>query len=257
MVYLKKIERRLIARFLGIKDLSKLYKTTLICGDPKRIFKFTQFMEESEKLGEIREKLLYSGTYKGVPLTVVATGMGAPNVALVTEVLARLGVKTIIRVGTCGALQKNIEIGDFVIPTGAIRGDGVSKEYVSRDFPAVADFGVVHALVKASKEIGEKPHLGVIWSHDALFTETRDRISELERIGVKAVEMECSALFVLGLLKGVRTGAILAVDGNLPKGKQFHAYLTESSRRAFDKRIETEIKIALEAATTLSEVMGE
>ena len=232
---------------LGIEDPSSLGKYAIIPGAPKRVEKIIKYLKDVEKIGEVREHVTYVGYRDDVKVTVVSSGLGTPNAALTIEGLALAGVETVIRVGTTGAIQENINFGDLVIPTAAIRGDGVTREYVPYKFPAVADIDVVNALWKTAKKYNINVHRGIVWTHDALFMESKNRVEFWRSTGAISTEMECSAVFTVGKLRGLKAGAILAVDGNLIKKKQFGA----TGSKVLAEAIEKEIQIALDAAVEL------
>ncbi len=158
------------------------------------------------------------------------------------------GARTFIRVGTCGALQEDIEIGDLIIPFAACRSEGTSQRYVPLVFPAAAHPDVFNALRKTAPHA----HTGVVWTDDSFYISDAEYWNSL---GILAVEMECSALFTVSLLKKVRTGAILAVDGNVVRGtckreRKTMAHTEEIPEKA-KIGIEKEIEVALEAVTLL------
>ena len=232
---------------LGIKAPGELGKYAIIPGAPKRVEKIIKYLKEVEKLGEVREHVTYVGYRDNVKITVVSSGLGTPNATLTVESLFLAGVETVIRVGTTGAIQEYINFGDLIIPTAAIRGDGVTREYVPYRFPAVADIDVVNALWDAAKKYDVRAHRGIVWTHDSLFMESKKRVDFWSSTGAISTEMECSAVFTVSKLRGLKAGAILAVDGNLIKRKQFGAAGSE----ILSKAIENEIKIALDAIVAL------
>jgi len=233
---------------IGISSPEDVGKFALVPGDPKRVEKIIQNLNDVTKLGEVREHVAYTGYYNGIKITVVSSGMGTPNAALTVEGLHIAGVKVIIRVGTTGALQKEINIGDLIIPIAAIRGDGATREYVPYKYPAVADIDVVNALYGASKKYNISVHRGIVWTHDALFMESRKRAEFWSKTGALGTEMECSAIFTVARLRGIKAGAILAVDGNLMRGEQFSGHGSEK----LNESINAEIKIALDAVVSLA-----
>jgi len=133
------------------------------------------------------------------------------------EELIRIGAKNIIRIGTCGAIQDFLEPGHMIIATGAVRGEHTSEEFISMEYPAVADYRVVRALVDACEKLGLPYHLGIIRTHDAFYLESpwalgdfRLRLKPWVDMGVLALENESSTLFTLCSMQGIRAGTILA-----------------------------------------------
>jgi uridine phosphorylase len=133
-------------------------------GDPGRCHLIAEHFENPQLIAQSREYVTYTGKYKGLTVSVTSTGMGCPSAAIALEELIMSGAKYLVRLGTTGALQKNINLGDIIIPTSAVRLEG---EYIPIEFPAVADIDIVDALVRATQEKNQKPHIGIIMSHDA------------------------------------------------------------------------------------------
>lgn len=200
-----------------------------LVGDPGRIALVVERLEGAKEVANNRGLPVWNGTYKGVPLTVAATGMGCPSAAIVVEELANVGARAFVRIGTCGGLREEIQAGDLVIPTAAIRAEGTTKEYVGPEFPALADAGIVTALEDAAREANVRCWKGVNRTHDAFY----EPVENLLRWGalygdermtkwpppLVSSEMECSAIFVIALLRGLRAGAVLAVNTVEPLGK--------------------------------------
>jgi len=194
--------------------------TVLIPGDPGRVKVFAGMMDEAHKVAEKREYITYTGTKGGVPISCTSTGLGCPPTAIGVEELIRIGAKNIIRIGTCGALQPFLKPGHMIIATGAVRGEHTSEEFISMEYPAVADYRVVRALVDACEQLKIPYHLGIIRTHDAYYMESPQAIGDyMSRIqpwidmGVLALENESSSIFVISSMHGIRAGTILS-SGN-------------------------------------------
>jgi len=171
---------------------------------------------------------------------VTSTGIGSPSAAIAVEELARVGVDTFIRVGSCGAIQPGMDVGDLVITTGAVRQEGTSDEYVREDYPAAADDGeVVSALVAAAERLGYDYHTGVTMSADSFYAGqgrpgfegfeaagSDELVAELQDANVKNIEMEASAILTIANVYGLRAGAICSVYANRVTGE----FRTEGSR---------------------------
>ncbi|MDO9530287.1 MAG: hypothetical protein Q7J27_14175, partial [Syntrophales bacterium] len=158
-----------------------------------------------------------------------------------------------IRVGTCGALSSQINPGDIIIVTGAVRGDGASKEYIPIEYPAVADYRVVAALRNRAKKEDTDYKLGIIRTHDAFYMESpfafgdyKKRVAIWAEAGVLAIENESSTLFVIGSLRKVQVGTILVAAGNLITGKK-------GTKDELQKSIDKAITIATGALVDLQE----
>jgi uridine phosphorylase len=185
-----------------------------------------------------REYRIVTGESDGVPMSAASTGIGAPSTAILLEELAKLGVHTLMRVGNSGGLSPRLDLGDLVISTGAVRDDGTSRSYVIPEYPAVADYRVVSALVDAARESGARWHAGITWSLDAFYARNavatpggglgsmsfggywtgaqEERIRDLRSAGVLNCEMEAGVLLTLAGLFGLRAGAVCVVSDRTP-----------------------------------------
>ncbi|MFB6133793.1 MAG: nucleoside phosphorylase, partial [Halanaeroarchaeum sp.] len=173
-----------------------------------------------------------TGRYDGVDLSVTSTGIGSPSAAIAVEELARVGVETFIRVGSTGAIQPGMEVGDLVITSAAVRQEGTSSEYVREDYPAAADGEVVSALIAAAERLGYDYHVGITMSADGFYAGqgrpgfegfkaagSEDLIETLREANVKNVEMEASAILTLANVYGLRAGAVCTVYANRVTGE--------------------------------------
>lgn len=197
----------------------------ILPGDPGRCEKIAQYFDHPAHIATNREYVTYTGTLKGVKVSVTSTGIGGPSAAIALEELVHCGAHTFIRVGTSGGMQENILGGDVVIATGAIRLDGASKEYAPIEFPAVANFDVVQALRESAKELDIPSHTGVVQCKDSFYgqhaPDSMPIASELNakweawiRAGALTSEMESATLFVVGSTRRVRVGSVLLVVAN-------------------------------------------
>lgn len=200
-------------------------------GDPKRCAKIAKYFDNPVLVADNREYVTYTGYLDGVKVSVTSTGIGGPSASIAMEELVKAGADTFIRVGTCGGMQLEVESGDLVIASGAIRMEGTSKEYAPIEFPAVADIGIVNALTAAAKELGKKAHVGVVQCKDAFYgqhsPETMPVSYELlnkweawKRLGCLASEMESAALFIVASALKVRVGSVFLVVANQEREKE-------------------------------------
>ena len=132
----------------------------ILPGDPARLDRVAAQLESVRELAYNREFRSLTGTYKGVPVLAVSTGIGGSSAGICVEELHNIGVEAAIRIGSCGALQKGIALGDLILGCGAIRDDGASKAYVHPEYPAVADYQLLGLCVDAAKAIGCPYHVG-------------------------------------------------------------------------------------------------
>lgn len=189
----------------------------LLPGDPQRArFIAETFFDSPRLYTENRGLLGFSGTYKGVPVSVQTTGMGCPSLAIVTEELIRLGARTLVRVGTAGIISADINPGELIIATASVPADGTTRQYLHGvPYAPVADHAVVSALTSTAARGGKVAHTGLIQTEDAFYATTPEHVEELDRVGVLAIEMEASALFLLGKMRSVRTGCTLVASNHI------------------------------------------
>lgn len=230
----------------------ELADVALLPGDPGRVDRIAGQCSETELVAENREYRVVNARYGERELTICSTGIGAPSAAIAAEELAAVGVETLVRVGTCGALQRDIDIGDMVVATGAAKDEGTTSRYESPTVPAVADHEVLSALVETANERDETVRVGGVATDDAYYAETDEYIAAWEAAGLLAVEMEAAALFSLARRKGLRAGAICTVDGNLVAGTQKGATNEdEELPEAARNNVERAITLSLEATRRL------
>ncbi|ADJ15595.1 nucleoside phosphorylase [Halalkalicoccus jeotgali] len=215
--------------------------SVLLPGNPERVERITGFWDDAEEKGSHREYRTVTGRYDETPISVTSTGIGGPSAAIAVEELARVGADTFIRVGSCGAIQEGMAVGDLVITTGAVRQEGTSDEYVREDYPASADYEVVCALVAAAERLGYDYHTGITMSADSFYAGqgrpgfegfeaagSTALVEELRDANVKNIEMEASAILTIANVYGLRAGAICSVYANRVTGE----FRTEGEGRA-------------------------
>ena len=223
----------------------------LVPGNPDRVDRIAGHCENAEPVAQNREYKLVNASYRGRDLTICSTGIGSPSAAIAAEELAAVGVETFIRVGTTGALQSDVEIGDTVVATGAAKDEGTTKRYESATVPAVPDYGTLSALVDAAETREAPVHVGPIATDDAYYAESPDYVEAWSEAGLLCVEMEAAALFTLARRKGLAAGAICTVDGNLVEGTQKGETDDDELPEKAKDNVTRAIEIALEATTAL------
>lgn len=233
----------------------------LLPGDPDRVEQIAALWDDAELVARKREYVTWTGTVGGVRISATSTGIGCPSTAIAVEELVRVGADTLIRVGTAGAMQEDIALGDVVIATGAIRDEGTTRHYLPIEYPAVADIDVTAALRSAAQNLSLPHHLGIAQTKDSFYgqhqpermpvsQELLRRWDAWIRAGAKASEMEAAALFVVGQVLRVRTGTICLAAGN---------QLTNSfyeDRDAYHAGVDTMIGCAIEAVKILAQQDG-
>ncbi|MDR9431972.1 MAG: nucleoside phosphorylase [Natronomonas sp.] len=232
-------------------ESGELADVALVPGDPGRVDRIADHCDDARTVAENREYKLVNATYEGRELSICSTGIGSPSAAIAVEELAAVGVETFIRVGTTGALQSEIEIGDMVVATGAAKDEGTTKRYEDETVPAVPDYGVLSALVDAAETRNAPVHVGPIATDDAFYAEIDEYVDGWSEAGLLCVEMEAAALFTLARRKGLAAGAICTVDGNLVEGTQKGETDAEELPEKARDNVGRAIRIALDAVTEL------
>jgi DeoD family purine-nucleoside phosphorylase len=215
----------------------------LLPGDPLRAKYIAEtFLDDRVERNHERGMLGYSGSFEGRPVSVQATGMGCPSAAIVVEELVQLGVKSLLRVGTCGGLQPDMSLGDLIVAVSAVPSDRTVEKLVGFE-PHVptADFGLVHGAVHAAKELGKPVRVGPIVSSDLFYNPDDGQYERWSSRGILAVEMEASVLFTLGALRKVRAGCLLTVSDVVVEG-EFVRISDEEMRAAVDQMTELALR---------------
>ena len=197
----------------------------ILPGDPGRVPAIAALFDDAKQIAYNREFNVWTGTLLGEKVTACSTGIGGPSASIAMEELHKCGADTFIRTGTCGGIDLNVQSGDVVVATGAIRYEHTSREYAPIEFPAVADFQVTNALVEATKKLGFPLHTGIVQCKDSfygqhdpaaspVYYELQQKWESWKRLGVLASEMESAALFVVAAALGCRCGSCFHVVWN-------------------------------------------
>lgn len=217
----------------------------LLCGDPSRADRVAKRFSRVRVREQHREYVTRTGTYEGVPLTVLGTGIGPDNIEIAVVELAQLRRElTLIRIGSCGSLQPGIRIGDLVITTGAVRLENTSTFFVHEGYPAVADFGVVNALVESCREQRLRHFTGITATAPGFYGAQARRVprfpprfpdlpKQLARMNVLNFEMEISSLYTLASVGGLRAGAVCAVYAQ----RNHNRFADERERAQAEERV--------------------
>jgi uridine phosphorylase len=230
-------------------DKKEIARYVFCPGDHVRAKKIADQFEKSRLVSDSRGYMVYSGFYQGVFMTSCGTGMGGPTVAIALEELAHMGTDTFIRVGSCGVFQSGQKPGDVIISSGCVRGGGTGNGYLPLTFPAVPNFNVLQQLVASAKELHLPVTVGVGVAHDLFYSPHSDneRSDLYKKAGLVSIEMESDTLFLAGMYRGWRTGAIFTSDGTPDKIKP------ESGEADFRKGEMNSILIALHAMRIIAE----
>jgi len=197
----------------------------ILPGDPGRCESIAALFDNAKHVAQNREYNIYTGTLLGEKVSVCSTGIGGPSASIAMEELHNIGADTFIRTGTCGGIDLNVQSGDIVVATGAIRFEHTSMEYAPIEYPAVANIDITLALRQASLAMGKTTHTGVVQCKDAFYGqhsphkmpvsyELLQKWEAWKRLGVKASEMESAALFVVADALKCRCGSCFHVIWN-------------------------------------------
>ncbi len=220
-------------------------KYVLLPGDPDRTDLIAKSWTESRFIANNREHRTWSGKIESTPVTCCSTGMGGGSTSIALEELAALGADTFIRVGSCGAINAEVDCGDLIICSGAMRQDGASSEYIDLSYPAVASYDVTAALVEACERLDIKYHVGISCSTATFYcgqarpgfggysqSSFLNKVDDLNRAGVLNFEMEAATIFTMCGLYGFRSGAVLAVIAHRLENKFKYTGIDNSVKAA-------------------------
>lgn len=229
----------------------------ILPGDPGRCAAIAAYFDNARYIGMNREYCVYTGYLNGVQVSVCSTGIGGPSASIAMEELHKIGADTFIRTGTCGGIHLDVQSGDVVVATGAIRFEHTSMEYAPIEYPAVANFDVTSALRTASLGLGYRTHTGIVQCKDSFYGqhdpnrmpvsyELLQKWEAWKRLGVKASEMESAALFVVADALGCRCGSCFHVVWNQEREKAgLDQKMSEDTSRS--------VRVAVEALKLLIE----
>ncbi len=208
----------------GIGDVARY---CLLPGDPKRVSKIADMWDSSHLVADYREHVTYTGKIGDMDISACSTGAGGGSTASALEDLAEIGCDTLIRVGTCGAIQKHIKPGDLIICSGAVRMEGTSDGYVTNSYPAVANYEVTLALIEAAEQLGYTYHVGIGYTASSFFcgqgrsgyngysqSFMKTLVQDMQAAGVLNFEMEAATVLTISSLYKLRAGAIFTVVAN-------------------------------------------
>ena len=215
---------------IGLKE-GDVGEYVILPGDPKRCEKIAKYFDDAKLVADRREFTTYTGYLNGVKVSVTSTGIGGPSASIAMEELVKVGAKYFIRVGTCGGMDLDVKSGDLVIATGAIRMEGTSKEYAPIEFPAVANYDIVTALINSAKKLDLPYHVGVVECKDSFYGqhspelmpvnyELQNKWNAWLKLGCLASEMESAALFIVASYLKVKVGSIFLVVANQEREKR-------------------------------------
>lgn len=224
--------------------------TVLMPGDPKRAKYIAEtYFENARLVNDVRGIQGYTGTYKGTPVSVMASGMGMPSMGIYSyELFAFYDVQNIIRIGSAGCIQPQMNLGDLVIGMGASTTSAFARQYhLGGDFSAICSYDILETMMQcaAQLQLREKTYVGNLLSSDAFYGETPEMIQKWSDMGVLAIEMEAAALYMNAAKLGKKALAMCTVSDHLLKHENLSS---EQREKGFDEMI----LLALETAIHLS-----
>lgn len=224
-------------------NLGDFAETVIMPGDPLRAkFIAENFLENVKQVTAVRNMYGFTGTYKGVPVSVMGHGMGMPSISIYAEELYKFfGVKNIIRVGSCGAVLDDVHVRDVVVVTGAATDSKVNRvRFEGHDYAAVASYENIEALVGAARELNVPVKVGKCFSADLFYTPKFEFFQTLKEYGYLGVEMEAAALFPIADKYGAKAGCVLTVSDHILRSEETTAEERQTTFTAM-------MKVALEA----------
>ncbi len=219
-------------------------ETILLPGDPLRAkFIAETYLDDARRFNEVRNMLGYTGTYRGKPVSVMGTGMGIPSISLYSyELIHHFGVKNLIRVGSCGAMQEHMDLYDVVIAQGASTDSSYLEQFdLPGQWAPLSSYRLLERAKRAADERGQHTHVGNVLSSDVFYNADPSVSERWAKMGILAVEMEAAGLFANAAAAGVDALAIFTVSDHLIT----HAQTTPQERQS---AFTTMIEIALELA---------
>lgn len=223
-------------------------ETCLLPGDPLRAkFIADTFLDDVRQVNGVRNMLGFTGTYQGAPVSVMGSGMGIPSISIYAkELITEYGVKNLVRVGSCGAVSKEVGLRDIILGIGACTDSLVNRtRFGGMDFAAVADFGLLRRAVEAAERLGLAARVGNLFSADLFYIPDPAVFDTMEKMGVYAVEMEAAGLYGVAAEFGARAMAVCAVSDHIRTGESLSSAERETGFADM-------MKIALELAGPLN-----
>lgn len=230
---------------IGAKE-NEIAESILLPGDPLRAkFIAENFLEGAQCYNEVRGMLGYTGTYKGKKVSVQGTGMGIPSISIYAqELIQSYGVKNLIRVGTCGAIQENVKVRDLIIAMSASTDSAVNRiRFKGIDFAATANFELLKTAYEKAIKAGKQVNVGSVFTSDTFYNEDKEAVQNWAKHGILALEMETVALYTLAAKFGVKALSILTVSDHVITGEET---TSEERQKTFGEMVEIALDTAIE-----------
>lgn len=216
----------------------------LMPGDPLRAKYIAEhFLESPRQVTAVRSMLGFTGLYRGKRVSVMGHGMGIPSISIyATELFKDYGVKSVIRVGSCGSIRHDVKLRDVIIAVGAGTDSKVNRlRFLDHDFPAVADFRLSRRAVEAAEEQKKSVHVGNVFSADLFYSPQPQMLDVLEKMGLLAIEMEAAGLYGVAAEYKARALTILTVSDHIRTGEHLSS---DDRQRSFNEMIEIALRVA-------------
>ncbi|OQA78886.1 MAG: Uridine phosphorylase [Tenericutes bacterium ADurb.Bin239] len=195
----------------------------IFSGDPWRVEVLKEYLDNPKKVAFAREYNTYTGTYKGIPVTITSTGIGAPSAAIAMEEMYNCGMKVALRMGTVMSLKDEL-LGHYIVPVASVRRESTSETYIEVNYPAVANFDFVNIISKTVRDFGKIVDNGLNMTLDGYYSQMKESklakergtdvfkvFAEAKKMGVAGLDMESSCMLVLGRLMNVKTAILTLV----------------------------------------------
>ena len=213
-------------------EMGDFADVVLMPGDPLRAKYIAEtYLDNVRQVCDVRNMYGYTGTYKGRPISVMGHGMGIPSCSIyIKELITDFGVKKIIRVGSCGAVRRDIHVRDIVIGLGGCTDSKVNRtRFKGHDFAAIADFYMVQAMVEAAKAHVTPVHIGNIFSADLFYNPDTSLFDTMEQYGIVGIEMEAAGIYGLAAEYGAKAAVICTVSDHIRTHEQVSAEERQTS----------------------------
>ncbi len=226
---------------LGIKKEHVAEKVVLI-PDPMKVEYYASFMDDAKLMGDYREYVTYTGTYKGERLSIMSCGFGCMPMAIAIEELKHLDVTEVVKIDENVAIQDDIKCGEYIVAKGAVRGEGASVEYIDISYPAVADMDLLSRII-----VNDDVKIGLFRSHDVENLESpyapdgMNRIMKWTNMGVDVEDAETSSMFIVGACLRMKTASISLIKENYITGEK-KENSKEAKKRLFEMAADALIK---------------
>ena len=224
-------------------------ESILIPGDPLRARYIAEtFLDDAVVVTSVRNMLGFTGSYRGIPVSTMGTGMGVPSAAIyATELIRSYGVRRLVRVGTCGGISPEVKMREAILAIGAATDSATNRtRYNGWDYAATANFDLLRAASDAAAQLGIKTHVGNLHTADLFYNTYQNALEIWQRMGILAVEMETAGLYAIAAEEGAQALSIVTVSDHLVTGE-----VTSPGER--ERTFDNMVRIALEALHALPE----